>query len=155
MVHKNLLQGVYLYQKFTDDELEAVGDMGEVRLLQAEEDLFTQGDVATALFVIKSGVVRIHQKSGEGDNIEVAVLGEGSHFGEMAMVDGEQRSATATVVEEAEIVVIEYDGMTKLMGKNSVIAVKLYKAIAHFLCGRLRVTTSDLSYAREKNLRYF
>jgi SulP family sulfate permease len=152
---KNLLQNVYLFKGLNGEQLESISEAGRLETFGAGDDIFAQGDKAKALYVIKYGSVRILQKSSSGDLIEVATLGTGSHFGEMAFVDGEPRSAAATAVEKSEIVVLDYEKLQALLGKNTGIAVSFYKELSHFLCGRLRITTNDLSFAREKNLSHF
>lgn len=152
---QNLLKNVYLFKGLSDDELKLISDAGQAATINPGDDIFTQSDAAKALYVIRFGSVKIHQKSSSGENIEVANLGSGSHFGEMAFVDGEPRSASATAIEKSEIVVLHYDKLSGILSAHSNIAISLYKELAHFLCGRLRVTTNDLSFAREKNLSHF
>ena len=101
------------------------------------------------------GSVRVLQKGHAGDAIEVAVLGSGSHFGEMAFLDQEKRSATVEALEKTEVLRVDYDKLRAALSTNPVIAVKFLRAMALFLCGRLRVTTNDLSFARELNLKHF
>lgn len=155
MAHENLLQDIYLFKEMSPQEISEINSIADVRSYAPGTDIFDQESKATALYVIKFGSVRIHQKSSSGDNIEVAVLGTGSHFGEMAFVDEEDRSATATAIEKSDVVKIEYQDLKAKLEENPSIAVKFYKALANFLCGRLRITTNDLSFARERNLRYF
>lgn len=73
----------------------------------------------------------------------------------MAFVDGEPRSATAVALEKSEILQIDFEALKAHFDKNSAMAVKFYRSLANFLCGRLRVTTMDLSFSREKNIRHF
>jgi len=155
MANKNLLQNIYLFKRMSGGELEVISEAAEVETFGGTDELFTQGDRALALYVIKYGSVRIHQRSSAGDNIEVATLGTGSHFGEMGFVDGEPRSASATAIEKSDIIVFNYDKLRNVLERHPTIAVKFYKELAHFLCGRLRITTNDLSFAREKNLSHF
>lgn len=152
---QNLLKNVYLFKGLSPSELEIISGAGETSTFNPGDDVFTQTDKATALYVIRHGSVKIHQKSTSGDNIEVANLGTGSHFGEMAFVDGEPRSASATAIEKSELVILDYGKLDEILVANQAIAVSFYKELAHFLCGRLRVTTNDLSFAREKNLSHF
>lgn len=155
MSHRQLLQNIYLFKKMSPAELEIVAEAAELEVFGATDEVFSQGDKAQALYVIKHGSVRIFQKSSEGDTIEVATLGSGSHFGEMGLIDGEARSASAIAIEKSEIVVFDYNRLNEILGKNPTIAAKFYQGLAHFLCGRLRITTNDLSFAREKNLSHF
>ena len=82
--------------------------------------------------------------------MEVEKVGPGSHFGEMAFLDGERRSAGVEVVERSEILKIDYEQLRQILIQNPAMAVKFYKTIAVFLCSRLRATTTDVSFAREK-----
>lgn len=152
---QNLLKNVYLFKGLSPRDMEMISAAGETLTLNPGDDIFSQSDKATAMYVIRLGSVKIHQRSSSGDNIEVANLGSGSHFGEMAFVDGEPRSASATAREKTELVVLHYEKLRQVLDKNPSIAVNFYKELAHFLCGRLRVTTNDLSFAREKNLSHF
>lgn len=153
--HKNLLQNVYLFRGMPHDGLELINSICTVETVASGADIFSQGDQALALYVVKYGSVRIAYKSSGGDNLEVSVLGTGSHFGEMPFVDGERRSATATAMEKTEIVIVPYDKLREILDRNPNIAVYFYRELAHFLCGRLRITTQDLTFAREKNLSHF
>jgi len=153
--HKNLLQNVYLFKGLTQPHLDMIGEVASIETYSPGDDIFTQGDKAMALYVVKFGSVRILQRTHSGESIEVAALGAGSHFGEMAFVDGELRSASASAIEKSEIIYIPYTNLEKLLKTNPAIAVHVYRELAHFLCGRLRMTTQDLGFAREKNLSHF
>ncbi len=153
--NKNLLQNVYLFKSLSADQISTISAAATLETYGAGEDIFAQGDKAKALYIVKYGSVRILQKTASGDSIEVATLGTGSHFGEMAFVDGEPRSASAATVEKSEIVILEYERLSSILKGDFAIATSLYKELAHFLCGRLRITTNDLSFAREKNLSHF
>lgn len=155
MANKALLQDIYLFSDMSDPELEIISDVAEEVEYQTGQDVFGQNEVATAFYIIREGSIRIHQKSSNGDNIEVAVLGTGSHFGEMPMIDGEKRSATATSIENCKALQLSYEKMESTLQSHPKTAVKFFRALSHFLCGRLRITTNDLSFARERNLRYF
>lgn len=155
MATKNLLQNIYLFKKMQGEELDLVSQAVESLTLSPGESIFHQGDRAKAMYFIKYGSVKIHQKSSSGDSIEVATLGTGSHFGEMSFVDGEPRSATATAAEKSEILIFDYERLSQVLQKAPQVAVKFYRELAHFLCGRLRITTNDLSFVRERNLTHF
>ena len=149
-----LLQNIYLFKEFTPQELELLAQAVKSETYTAGSEIFSEKDKADALYVIKFGSVKI-ARMGKADEINVATLGTGGHFGEMAFLDGEPRSATVSVVENTEILRIGYDTLAEVFTKQPSMAVKFYKSLATFLCGRLRVTTMDLSFAREKNIRHF
>lgn len=150
-----LIQNVYLFKTFEPKELAAVSETGKTQLFQSGDTVFIKGEAASAMYLIKHGSVKIQQTTKAGDSLTVATLGSGSHFGEMSFIDGQTRSATAQAAESTELIVIPYDRLKMFLNENKEAAVKFYRELAHFLCGRLRVTTTDLSFAREKNLSHF
>jgi len=155
MAAQDLLKNIYLFKDQSQESLKMISEIAKMDSYNRGDEVFTQGEAATALYVIKFGSVRIHQKSGTGDKIEVAVLGTGSHFGEMSFIDREHRSATIEVLEKSELLTLDYDKLAELFSKNPLISVPFYKSLCHFLCGRLRMTTNDLSFSRELNLKHF
>lgn len=149
-----LLKNVYLFKDMTPTELDQLSALAKVENYSPGDEVFSEGDPASSLFIIKYGSVRI-RRSGQNDHVEVAQLGTGAHFGEMSFVDGEPRSATVIALEKSEIVKIDFAALNAYFEKHPGTAVKFYRALSHFLCGRLRVTTMDLSFSREKNIRHF
>lgn len=150
-----IFKNVYLFENMTSDMLKQLSEISRTEAWNRTDEVFSQGDKATALYIIKSGSVRVHKKGASGDSIEVAVLGTGSHFGEMAYVDGELRSASVEVLEKSEIVTIDYEKLRRLLENNVTMALTFYRSLSRFLCGRLRISTNDLSFSREMNLRHF
>ena len=149
------LQNVYLFKTLTPDEMNQVNALAATETHSAGETIFIRGEPAKALYLIKSGSVKIRQTTKSGDMMDVAMLGTGSHFGEMPFLDGAARSATAEANESVELVTLPYDKLQGVMEKNLTIAMKIYREMAHFMCGRLRATTNSLEFAHEKNLSHF
>jgi CRP-like cAMP-binding protein len=150
-----LLQNVYLFKGMDSKEIAAVGEIGAIQSFHGGDTIFIKGEAATALYLIKFGSVKIQQTTKSGDSLVVSTLGTGSHFGEMGFVDGASRSATAVAAEATELITIPYDKLKMFLSQNKDASVKFYKELSHFLCGRLRATTTDLNFAREKNLSHF
>jgi len=155
MISDTLLHGVYLFADLSAEERSQLAKLAEPMSVSAGSQLFSVGDAATALYLIKDGSVRITTIAAGGERIEVAVLGSGSHFGEMALIDGAKRSATAETLEPTSLFRFDYAKIGAALDKSPAIAAKFYRAAARFLSNRLRQTTTDMSFAREKNLRYF
>ena len=124
--------------------------------LPAGFPIFRTGDPATALYLIKDGSVRVAVISSSGKSIDVATLGSGSHFGEMALIDGAKRSATAETLEPTSHVPLRLrQGHGAARSARRRPRPSSIARLARFLSNRLRQTTTDMSYAREKNLRHF
>ncbi len=155
MISDSLLQGVYLFTDLSADERESLAKIAEAMTLPAGFPIFRAGDSATALYLIENGSVRLAVTSSSGKSIDVATLGSGSHFGEMALIDGAKRSATAETLEPTSMFRFDYDKVVAFLDRSPATAAKLYRSLARFLSNRLRQTTTDMSFAREKNLRHF
>ena len=155
MINDALLKSVYLFADLDGRQRADFAAMADAVTLPAEYRIFGAGDPATALYLIQDGTVRITTTSPGGQLIDVATLGSGSHFGEMALIDKAPRSATAQTLEPTSLFRFDYDRIRALLDRSPPIASIFYHALAHFLSNRLRQTTTDLTFAREKNLRYF
>lgn len=150
-----ILKKLYLFKDLSESEIEVVARSAASKSYLPGDEIFSQGSRAKALFIIQSGGVSISQISEKNDQVEVTRLGPGSHFGEMSFLDGEARSATAAAIEPTTIIELDYDKLSEIMIKHPGIAIHFYRQFAIFLCGRLRVTTKDLSFSRSKVLSHF
>ncbi len=79
------------------------------RHVPAGQRLFRAGDHGASFFVIQEGDVTIAMRSPTGQDITLALLGPGDSFGELALLDDEPRSASATVTREAQLLVLQRD----------------------------------------------
>ena len=103
----------------------------ETRRVRAGSVIFREGERADELFVIKSGYVRI-----QIGNRTMADLTTDNIFGEMALIDSEPRSATATAITDVELVPISEKQFLFLVSQTPYFALKLMRVLAQ----RLRVT---------------
>lgn len=105
--------------------------------------LFRRGEPGNALYIIIRGQVRIFASTRQGNEITLALLGPGEFFGEMALLDGEPRSANAEATEETELHFLDRDNFFSfLMRKESAL-----RAILCALSRRLRRTDDLLTEA--------
>lgn len=94
--------------------------------------LFKDGERGKEMYVIQSGKVKI-SKEVRGDEQTLAVIGEGEFFGEMAILNNKPRSASATVVEESKMLVIDPKTFEAMIKGNTEIAVRMIKKLAQRL----------------------
>ncbi len=102
------------------------------RDFSAGDVLFREGELGEVMFVIQSGIVRV-SKALRGSERTVAMLGRGEFVGEMAILNEKPRSATATVVEDARVLVIDGKTLEGMIARNSEIAFRLIKKLAERL----------------------
>ncbi|MFT3769833.1 MAG: Crp/Fnr family transcriptional regulator [Minicystis sp.] len=99
------------------------------REYQPGDVLFREGESGDVMFVIQSGAVRI-SKAVAGDDKVLAVLGPGEFLGEMAILNGKPRTATATVTEATRCLVIDAKTLESMVARNAEIALRLIKKLA-------------------------
>src|SRR6266567_7373913 len=102
------------------------------REYKAGDVLFREGDGGEEMFVIQSGAVQITKFVG-GDERPLATLGRGEFLGEMAILNGKPRTATAVVLEDARVLVIDGKTLETMIAKNTEIAMRLIKKLARRL----------------------
>jgi CRP-like cAMP-binding protein len=93
--------------------------------------LFHEGETGVVMYVIQSGYVRITKKVSGGDRV-LATLGPGEFLGEMSLLSGHPRTASAQVTEAAPAKVLELDAPTfeRLVTSNAEIAIRLMRKLA-------------------------
>jgi CRP-like cAMP-binding protein len=94
--------------------------------------LFREGDLGQEMYIIQSGRVKISKKV---RNIEktLSVIGKGEFFGEMAILNDKPRSATAELIEDSEILVIDRNTFETMIRGNAEIALRIIKKLAQRL----------------------
>ncbi|MEO0289169.1 MAG: Crp/Fnr family transcriptional regulator [candidate division WOR-3 bacterium] len=90
------------------------------RVLKDGEVLFREGEVGDEMYLIKSGKIKIVQKIGDEMKV-LAVLSEGDFFGEMALIDGSPRSATAIAEGDTELITFDKVAFRKKIGEEPLI----------------------------------
>ena len=96
---------------------------------KAGEPVFSEGDAADVFYVVRSGSVTLHR-----DGAELETVAEGGIFGELALVDGGARSASATAATDAELVPVDEARFHKLVQETPYFA----QAVMRVLAERLR-----------------
>ena len=96
------------------------------------EVLFREGEAGREMYVVHQGRVTIAKKVGGVEKI-LASLGPGEFLGEMSILNGKPRSATATCAEDSKLLVIDAKTYEAMIRGNAEIAVRLIKKLAERL----------------------
>ena len=91
--------------------------------------LFTEGDAGAEMFVIQTGRIELTRRI-LGQTHVVASLTAGEFFGEMAILNNRPRTASARVVEEARLIVLDATALETMVRESSEIAVRLLKKLS-------------------------
>jgi serine/threonine protein phosphatase PrpC/CRP-like cAMP-binding protein len=142
---RELLLKMPLFARLNERELLRVMQVAEVIGYEPGETVVREGDRGDELFIVLSGMIRIHK-----DDMVLLEIGPGDHFGEMALIRAAPRSATATAVAHSELIAIRRSDFFEILRKEHELAVKLLWQFLGVLAVRLDQTSRDLSTARQE-----
>lgn len=132
-----LLKQLPFFADLSNDLLGQVVSTGRTRMLSAGEFVFCQGDPPDGLYVLLNGKVRVFLTDEQGQHdVELAILSTGSLFGEMALLDGEPRSANVACVEPSRCLWLARDEFLQLLRSSS----ELLESLLSDLSRRVRGT---------------
>ena len=106
MSYAALLSKVALFGGLPPEELEGLASLLLQRQYADGEIIFHVGDVGNALCIVRKGGVAIRLTSPGGKEVILSMLGRGDVFGELALIDGEPRSADAVAREETQLLLL-------------------------------------------------
>ena len=106
--------------------------------------IFREGDAGNYMAWLVSGRVRTFKESDADKAAEVSVEGRGRSIGEMALIDGEPRSATCAAAETSVLLLLTKQGFQDLSARHAALALKLLMRITRLMSRRLRLTSGRL-----------
>jgi CRP/FNR family cyclic AMP-dependent transcriptional regulator len=105
------------------------------------EPIFHVGDPGLSMMVILNGSVRVSLPGPKGKTVILADLGAGDLLGEVALLDGKERSADATALTKCELLVLDRRDVVSFLEKRADLCLKLLD----LLCARLRKSDQRMS----------
>ncbi len=122
-----------ILKKLPEEIRNEIIQRAEYRMVPAGSMVCRQGDPGDSFFMIKSGTVRIYRKTEENIETELALLGPGGSFGEMALLTGAPRAANVMVVKDAELTSLSKEHFDKILKNYPVVSLTLIKQMASWL----------------------
>jgi CRP-like cAMP-binding protein len=123
------LRHVDLVQPRTDDQLHRAAARFRTLRYAEGERVIEEGAPGDSFFLVDRGTVKVLKVTG-GRSREMARLGPGDFFGEMALLTGEQRSATVVALDDVELFVIDKGGFHDILLDNPEVAVEISSLLA-------------------------
>jgi CRP-like cAMP-binding protein len=108
-----------LFAHASASTLQTVANNMRRRRFRRNEVIFHQGDPGDSLHIVSAGAIKIVLPSAEGEEAIIATLREGDFFGELSLLDGAPRSATATALEPSETLVLPRPIFRQLMQEDT------------------------------------
>jgi CRP-like cAMP-binding protein len=136
-----LLRSVPLFADLEEGELERFSHVAVPRSFPAGTRVFHEGDSSDACYIVSAGNFRVTREHSDGRAITLATLGPGEIFGELAMLDGDRRSASAESITDGTLLALPANDVRSLLSRNPEIALKLVAGLVR----RLRAANARLS----------
>lgn len=104
---RGILKRVAIFSDLNDSELDWLHNLMEERSFPGGEMILNQEDEGDSMFVIVRGRVKIFLMAEDGREVILSILKPGDFFGEMSLLDGKPRSASALALEPTELLVLK------------------------------------------------
>ena len=140
MTKHELLSAVPFFSTLDADAVAELASQMRLRKVRRGERIFSQGDPGDSLFLVASGRIKLFIEDAEGDQLTILFCGPGNCFGEMALLDGNARSATAEALERAEVWVVTRRSFLDLVRNSPEISIE----VIVFLCSKLRTNLARM-----------
>jgi CRP/FNR family cyclic AMP-dependent transcriptional regulator len=137
LTENELLAKVPLFAGLPAVERERLGDLLRPQRFARGQVIFLEGDQGTALCLIAEGRVRIQLTGADGREVVLTVYGPGEIFGEMALLDGEPRSADAIAQDDARVYWLQREEFAAFLDSHPRAAMTMLASLSR----RLRHTT--------------
>jgi CRP/FNR family transcriptional regulator, cyclic AMP receptor protein len=137
---RQLLGQCELFRELGSEDCNALFARVRIRSYRPGEPIFHMGSAGDNMMAVVSGSVRISVTSADGREIVLAILQSGEVFGEMALLDGQERTADATAVTTCQLAVLERRDIRWALDRHP----EIWRKIAEVLCGRLRISDEQI-----------
>jgi CRP-like cAMP-binding protein len=137
---RHILRRSRLFARLNDTDLDAVLAHSTTSRYAAGEQIFAKGDPGSSMMAVLKGRITISTPSSDGRQVVLTVIGEHDVFGEIALIDGKERTADATAAADCELLVVSRRSLLSLLERRPDLAVELLAV----LCERLRRTNEQV-----------
>jgi CRP-like cAMP-binding protein len=133
---RRLFVGHAIFGKLSPSDLDGLLLHARVERFPAGREIFAKGSPGRSMMAILSGDVRISTLSPTGREIVLTLLKTGEVFGEIALIDGEDRTADATAITDCDLLVLDHRDFMPFLERRADLCILFLK----LLCQRLRQT---------------
>ncbi|MBA1229169.1 cyclic nucleotide-binding domain-containing protein [Pseudomonas viridiflava] len=141
---RDMLLDCGLFDTLLPGDFLAVSGYFNITDIEKGETIFVEGDAGTFMCIIHQGTVSVQKLNSEGQQVEIATLRRGRAFGEMAVLDGERRSASCIASTSCQLLNLGRDSLDKMLDEAPKVAAKIIRALAISLSRRLRMVDGQL-----------
>jgi CRP/FNR family transcriptional regulator, cyclic AMP receptor protein len=138
---RRFLAECLLFRELRAEERNAIVARVQIRAYSAGETIFSMGSAGDHLMAVLSGSVRISMRSPRGKEIVLAMMQPGEFFGEIALLDGKERTADAKAMTPCHLAILEQRDVLAFLDRHP----KIWPKLVEVLCSRLRNTDQHIA----------
>jgi len=129
MESSNFLQYVPIFADLHEQTLDKIFSVGLKKTFQKESIILHEEEAGSAFFVIIKGKVKVSRSGNDEKEVILSILAESDFFGEMALLDGQNRSANVIAIEETELFIIQRNDFLNLLKNHAEISIALLQEL--------------------------
>lgn len=133
------LRSMHLFCSSDSDSLYKIAGQFKSESVKADSTVFHEGDPGDKFFVIAEGIIEIFTVNARGNELRLAVLGGGDYFGEMALMSGDHRSASARAVTPCTLLSLSSRQFAEFVKKTPSLRAGLEEMTAKRQAGNDRI----------------
>jgi CRP/FNR family cyclic AMP-dependent transcriptional regulator len=137
---RQLIGKCILFRQLSADQRNALVRTAHLRTLAAGDTIFLMGDPGDSMMALLAGTVRISAPSSDGKEITLGLMQPGEFFGELALLDGNERSADAKAMTDCTLAILNRRDVLQFLDRNP----SSWLNLVEILCERLRRTTVQI-----------
>jgi CRP-like cAMP-binding protein len=139
-----MLQGSEFFGDFPPAEIETLTKYAQAYGVEAGTVIFDEGDRGGFMCLVIEGGAEIFKQDHKFGNKRVGTIEAGRTVGEMALVDGEQRSATCTCAQASKLVILTREQFVRIIREHPSLSVNILLKLLTMMSRRLRQTSGQL-----------
>jgi CRP-like cAMP-binding protein len=137
---RQILRRSRLFARLDNNEIDAILAHSTVARYGEADQIFAKGDPGNSMMAVLKGLVTISAPSSDGRQVVLTVMHEGDVFGEIALLDGRERTADATAMSDCELLVVPRRSLLPLLERRPDLCIDFLIV----LCDRLRQTNEHV-----------
>jgi CRP/FNR family cyclic AMP-dependent transcriptional regulator len=139
-----MLQGSQFFGDLPVPEIETLTQYVQVNRVASDTAIFREGDRGGFMCLVIAGSAEIFKQDNKYDSKRIGKIGPGKTIGEMALVDGEQRSATCICPEPSTLVILTREQFVRIIREHPALSVNILLKVVILMSRRLRQTSGQL-----------
>jgi len=147
----DFLKYVPIFTDLDQETLDKIAELGNFRKFEKDAVILLENETGSALFVIVNGKVKVSRTSDDEREVILTILSDSDFFGEMAILDGQNRSANVTAIEDTELFLIQRSDFLDLLYNHPEVSISLLQELTKRLRGAdMKIKSLSLKDAEGK-----